>query len=189
MDSSEPDTSSPDHFVNDPLAVDGLPRLDDHAFEPIDPSYVRMRSTLAGAVAVIVAATTVALVAASTSVWVALVGTVVLALVILVGVLHRVEVAHMGFLVRTHDLSFRRGVITRSVATVPFARVQHVSIARGPIDRQYGLASLQLRTAGGQLAIPGLAVDVADRLKQLVADRAGELADAESSDDTELDVD
>ncbi len=90
------------------------------------------------------------------------------------------EADHMAYLVREHDLSLRSGVIGRSVATAPFARVQHVSIERGPLDRRFGLAALRLRTAGGHISVPGLRSDIAERLKELVADRAGELADAET---------
>jgi hypothetical protein len=76
-------------------------------------------------------------------------------------------------------VSFRSGVISRTVATAPFARVQHVAIHRGPLDRRFGLATLQMRTAGGSISIPGLRAELAETLKQLVADRASELAEAE----------
>lgn len=170
-------------FANPAIDVSDLPRLDDHPFEPLDPAYARLRTMFALGFAGAVALVTVAS-ALTTSSWVAVfVGAAALALVAAVGTAHRIEVAHIGYVVREHDLSFRRGVIGRSVATIPFARVQHVSITRGPVERRYGLASLQLRTAGGEVSIPGLHTDVADRLKQLVADRAGVLADAEIDTD------
>ncbi len=86
----------------------------------------------------------------------------------------------MGYLDREHDLSFRSGVISRSVATAPFARVQHVSIGRGPLERRFGLSTLQLRTAGGHIAVPGLPHAIVERLKELVAGRAAALAEAET---------
>lgn len=183
MDSTEPADSGRTGFTNDVVGAMELPRVDEHDFEPLDPAYARLRTMFALGFAGAVALVTVAS-AWATSSWVAVfVGAGVLALVAAVGIAHRIEVAHMGYLVREHDLSFRRGVIGRSVATVPFARVQHVSITRGPVERRYGLASLQLRTAGGEVSIPGLNTDFADRLKQLVADRAGALADAEIDTD------
>lgn len=182
MDGTERASSGPIGFTNDPVDAEGLPRLDEHEFEPLDPAYVRLRSILALGVGAVALVATLA-VAVSTRSWAApVVGAAVIGLVAIVGVLQRVEAAHMGFLVREHDLSMRSGVVSRSVATVPFARVQHVSIGRGPADRRFGLATLQLRTAGGQIAIPGLGHERAERLKQLVADRAGALADAEVDD-------
>jgi membrane protein YdbS with pleckstrin-like domain len=105
-----------------------------------------------------------------------------LALVALNAWLRRIEVAHIGFVLREHDLTLHRGVIGRSTATVPFARVQHVSIERGPLDRRYDLAALQLRTAGGSITIPGLRNETAAAMKQLVAERATLLAENEVDD-------
>lgn len=173
----------PDGFTNEPIDVAGLPTLADHTAVPLDPAYQRLR-TLTALAAATVAAIGVILLAVTSRSWsVAAVGAGVVLLILVVGVLHHIEVVHMGYLVREHDVTFWSGVIGRSVATAPFARVQHVSIGRGPLERWAGLATLQLRTAGGQVAIPGLSLDVAERLKQLVADRAAELAEAEIDGD------
>jgi membrane protein YdbS with pleckstrin-like domain len=56
-------------------------------------------------------------------------------------------------------LHFRRGRLWRKEILVPRSRVQHLDIERGPIERQYGLASLVVHTAGTRhhaLRIPGL---------------------------------
>jgi membrane protein YdbS with pleckstrin-like domain len=183
VSSSDAVSPAPLQPENDPLDVDDLPRLRSDDFEPLDAAYVRMRTfgaLLAGALAVAVTA----VVTFATASWIALlIGAGVVLLIAVIGVVQRLEVAQMGYLVRTHDLSFRSGLLTRSVATVPFARLQHVAIGRGPLDRRFGLASLQLRTAGGHLAIAGLHHDVAERLKQLVTDRAAELAALEIDGD------
>ncbi len=172
-------------FVNEPIAADGLPQLHAQPFEPLDPAYARVRlSGAAIGLAVVVVVTVAGSILASSRIPLVL-GGILAVFVILIGIAHRVETDHMGYLVREHDVSFCSGVIGRSVATAPFARVQHVSIERGPIDRWFGLARLQLRTAGGHIAIPGLRHDVAERLKELVAVRAGTLADAEIEDGDE----
>lgn len=168
---------------NEPLAVGDLPRLDATDFVTLDPAYRRVRTTLAIAWGIIVAVATVVAWAATSSAIALIVGAVLLVLIGSIGAAQRVEFRYMGYLTRERDVSFRRGVVSRSVATVPFARVQHVSIERGPIDRRIGLAALQLRTAGGHLAIPGLADDTAERLKSFVGERATALADAEIDGD------
>ena len=40
----------------------------------------------------------------------------------------------------------------RRVTTVPFNRVQHAAVNTGPLDRYFGLARLEVYTAGGQTA-------------------------------------
>lgn len=179
MDSAGADVGA---FTNEPVTADDLPRLDEVAFDPLAPAYLRLRAiTAAGvaAVSILIAVGVIALAPSPLTVLVVGLGL----LVIGAGcVLHRVEADRMGYVVREHDLSFRSGVVSRSTSTVPFARVQHVSIGRGPLDRRFGVASLQVRTAGGSIGIPGLPAETAERLKLLVTERAAELADAEIDD-------
>ena len=64
----------------------------------------------------------------------------------------------------------------RSVTAVPYNRIQHVETSSTPFDRKYGLASLQIFTAGGtggDLKIGGLAKDVAEKLRLYILDKAG----------------
>ncbi|MEO6651111.1 MAG: PH domain-containing protein [Ilumatobacteraceae bacterium] len=169
-------------FSNEPIHADGLPRVHEQRFELLDPAYARVRLVAAvGAAAAVTATMAVTSIMWSSPVPL-VIGSIVLLLVLAIGTAQRIETNHMAYLVREHDVSFRSGVIGRTVATVPFARVQHVSIDRGPIDRRFGLAALQLSTAGGRIAVPGLRTEVADQLKELVAGRAAELADAETDD-------
>ena len=98
-----------------------------------------------------------------------------LLLVVASAVRARLEIRHLGWQVRDHDLSVRRGVFVRTVDTLPFARVQHARIERGPLQRAFGLATVHVNSAGPDLRIPGLAVADADALKALVIARAGAL--------------
>ena len=185
MMSTETATDDGRVFSNEPIDVAGLPRLSEETFQPLDPRFLRIRWAADGIVAllVIVAAVVVTVALPESSPvpgWVPpLVGVALLALVGLTAWLQMVEVAHLGYLVREKDFSFRKGVISRSVTTVPFARIQHVSIDRGPLARRFGLATLQMRTAGDGLTVPGIGHEAAQQLKALVVDRAGVAADEE----------
>lgn len=93
-----------------------------------------------------------------------------------------VSVPKKGYALRDKDLVYRSGVLWRSVTAVPFNRVQHVETASTPLDRRFGLASLQLYTAGtsgGDLAIHGLPGDAAERMRVFVLRKA---ADAVEND-------
>lgn len=182
METSDTVDGEPTPFRNAPIDASGLPQLESIAFEPLDPAYARVRLVSAAVAAALVVVGAVALAAMLSRSFPLVIGGLAIVFIAAVAFAQRLETNHMGYLVREHDLSFCSGVIGRSVATAPYARVQHVSIDRGPIDRRFGLAALQLRTAGGHIAIPGLRHDVAERLKQLVTDRAGALADAEVDD-------
>lgn len=74
-----------------------------------------------------------------------------------------------GWALREHDLIYRSGLIWRRTAILPFARIQHVETASGPLERAFGLMRVKCYTAGGMaadLSVEGLERDSARRVRQ-----------------------
>lgn len=74
-------------------------------------------------------------------------------------------------------LRVRHGRFWRTEVLVPRARVQHLDIERGPIERHYGLATLVVHTAGTRLSAvrqPGFDEDSANRLRDALVPRQRE---------------
>ena len=97
-----------------------------------------------------------------------------------------IEVPKRGFALRDQDIVYKHGVLWRSVKAVPFNRVQHAATGSGPLDRRFGLATLTVFTAGGSggdLRVPGLNRDLAERLRGHIVDRVGH--HSEDGDDAE----
>ena len=65
------------------------------------------------------------------------------------------------------DLMVKKGRMFRSVTVVPYGRMQFVDVKAGPIDRAFGIATLQLHTAAPatDAAISGIPVEEAARLR------------------------
>ncbi|MGW6749470.1 PH domain-containing protein [Streptomyces sp. NPDC055006] len=80
---------------------------------------------------------------------------------------------------RADDLLISRGVLWREETIVPYGRMQLVEVTSGPLERKFGLASLQLHTAAAatDATIPGLTPAEAERLR----DRLTELGEARSA--------
>ncbi|MFB6618433.1 PH domain-containing protein [Streptomyces sp. NPDC085524] len=80
---------------------------------------------------------------------------------------------------RADDLLISRGVLWREETVVPYGRMQLVEVTSGPLERRFGLASVQLHTAAAatDAKIPGLAPAEAERLR----DRLTELGEARSA--------
>ena len=75
------------------------------------------------------------------------------------------------------ELRIASGLLVRSDAVVPFGRVQHIDIVRGPLQRHYGLGSLVLHTAGTRSAailLPGLEQSEAERMRDHVRSKIRE---------------
>ena len=78
-----------------------------------------------------------------------------------------------GYHLDRRVLLIKKGVWFRSIKLLPLPRLQHVDVKRGPLQRQFGLATLVMHTAGTHAAsieVPGLDAEEALRLRdQLVA--------------------
>ncbi len=175
-----------DPFSNEPIPTDHLPRLTDDAFVPVDPRYLRVSLTgIALTAAVVAVGTVVIAIQTDQKLLPLLIGFGVLLLLVLVAVVRVLEVRRLAYQLREHDLSLRSGVVTHRVESLPFSRIQHVNVHRGPIERSLGLATLQVSTAGPDISIPGLARADAERIKLLVTERA-DVVDDEAVGDPSL---
>jgi len=83
-----------------------------------------------------------------------------------------------GYAERDQDLVVRHGLLIRRLSIVPYARMQFVDVTAGPLERAFGLATVQLHTAAAasDARVPGLppgeAARLRDRLTALGEDRA-----------------
>ena len=82
-----------------------------------------------------------------------------------------VRYRHIRYCLDATGFTIRRGVFWRSVTSIPKSRIQHTDIVRGPLQRQYDLATLVIHTAGTQdasVSLSGLhqrtAIDIRDVL-------------------------
>jgi membrane protein YdbS with pleckstrin-like domain len=80
---------------------------------------------------------------------------------------------------RADDLLISKGVLWHHETIVPYGRMQLVEVTSGPVERHFGLASVQLHTAAAatDATIPGLVPAEAERLR----DRLTELGEARSA--------
>jgi membrane protein YdbS with pleckstrin-like domain len=88
----------------------------------------------------------------------------------------RISVPRRGYVVRDKDIVFRSGVIWQSVTAIPYNRIQHVETSNTPLDRKFGVATLQLFTAGGSggdLKVDGLGAEVAEQLRIYILGKVG----------------
>ncbi|TGG95018.1 PH domain-containing protein [Natronospirillum operosum] len=93
---------------------------------------------------------------------------------------------YTGYVVREQDLHLRTGALWRRTTSVTYSRIQHLEVSQGPLERWLGIARLLVYTAGGSshdLAIPGLARDRADQLRQHLLHHLDQRQAAPTEDD------
>jgi membrane protein YdbS with pleckstrin-like domain len=76
-----------------------------------------------------------------------------------------------GYAERADDLLVRHGLLFRRLSIVPYGRMQFVDVKAGPVERLFGLATVQLHTAAAasDARIPGLVPAEAARLRDRLA--------------------
>jgi membrane protein YdbS with pleckstrin-like domain len=76
-----------------------------------------------------------------------------------------------GYAEREEELMVRHGVMVRRLSIVPYGRMQFVDVSAGPVERAFGLATVQLHTAAAasDAGIPGLEPAAANRLRDRLA--------------------
>jgi uncharacterized protein len=80
-----------------------------------------------------------------------------------------IEFRQWRFEIREDEVDLLHGVITRTRQIVPMSRIQHVDTRRGPLQRRYGLSSVQFFTAAGAMEIPQLSVERAAEVRDQIA--------------------
>ncbi len=81
------------------------------------------------------------------------------------------SVRSWGYAERRDDLLVRHGLAVRRLSIVPYARMQFVDVSAGPLERAFGLATVELHTAAAasDARIPGLLGPEAARLRDRLA--------------------
>ena len=160
-------------FENEQVDLSQLPSADNIEYQGIEKGY-RTIQTIVSLIftGVIITGLSIIFWFSPAPTWIA---AIVLSCWILIGVLQLVFIfkgfKYRGFAIRARDLTYKKGWIFKKRVTVPFKRIQHVDIKQGPIDRKFGLAKLNVYTAGGNasdLAIPGIKIEDAHQYKSFI---------------------
>ena len=80
----------------------------------------------------------------------------------------------IGYMLRTDDIVFRKGILWQRMIAVPYGRMQLVDITQGPLDRAFGVSQLKMVTAAATtgVQIPGLTAAAAETLRDTLIEVA-----------------
>ncbi len=147
-------------------------------FEKVSPKLAQVRLLVIGVIlAIALIAGVILAVVISPFIWIGVALVVLIAAYILWLVPRQVR--NIGFAVTENEFLVRRGALIRRLSVVPYGRIQFAEVHEGPLDRQFGIASVQLHTAsaGTDAQIDGLTAVQANELRaQLAARSTGQLS-------------
>lgn len=97
--------------------------------------------------------------------------------------IYRLSFKKRGFALREKDIIYKHGVIAETTTIIPINRIQHVALDEGITSRSYGLATLQIYTAGGatgHVHIAGIEVEKAKIIKEVLVKKLDLIVDKEA---------
>jgi membrane protein YdbS with pleckstrin-like domain len=161
-------------FSNEPVDLHSLPRAEAISLRPIEPSYWKVLQwgwMITWGIILLAAAVVMFLTSpAEILIWI-----VIPATLLLFGGLSywliRKSFNQKAYALRDKDIIYRSGWLIQRIAVCPFNRIQHCSINSGPFERQLGLASLSIYTAGTEgadMKIPGVKDETAHELRDFI---------------------
>ena len=95
-------------------------------------------------------------------------------IVLLTFLLYKASFKKRGYALREKDVVYKSGIIAETTTIIPLNRIQHVALDEGLFSRIYGLATLEIHTAGGStghMKIAGIPVEKAKMIKEALVKR------------------
>ena len=162
-----------EQFTNNVIDLNQLPRFETVEFQKLHPFYWKVVSINISILALSLAAAIgiIYLFVEELRNKVPYFGVALVALIFLIFLFSRIAFRKKGFAFREHDVLFRNGIIATNTIIIPYNRVQHVALHEGWLSRYFGLATLEIFTAGGSssdIKIPGIQKTQAENIKQLL---------------------
>lgn len=165
-------------MINRQIWPNDVQPVEDLEFQPVEPIYTRVLTARIILSYIIFMGLAFIILAFEESYrWWILLGVetiLVIALVINLVLVHKIY-DFKGYALRDKDISYRSGIFFTSVKTVPFSKIQQVSVRTNPIARMFGLSYLDIvngsQSSVNQITIPGLTSDDAERIKALLINK------------------
>lgn len=164
-----------ENFTNETLDTLQLPRYEEVQFSPLHPNYrnVILGNSFFGILIIVVVLIAIAIFEPNkipVEAWIYIATGVILFSGLLV-FFSLLSYKKKAFAFRNHDVIYRSGIIATTTMVIPYNRIQHVALHEGLLSRYFGLAKVEIFTAGGNasdLEIPGIAKAQAEDIKQLL---------------------
>ncbi len=164
-----------ENFTNETIDTTNLPKYEEVIFTSLHPNYkkvVLLNVSLLGIIAIIGFCVFAFYYQEElTQSNLLFLGIVVLLVIVLVFFFSLLSYRKKGFAFRNHDVLYQSGIIATSTMVIPYNRIQHVALHEGLISRWFGLAKIEIFTAGGNssdIEIPGIERAQAEDIKQLL---------------------
>ncbi len=149
-------------------------RIDDLSYESVSPKYRSVQTTSAAIAYALLSACALFLLLTD-NLWLCIIAETVIVVSFFINLLVlRKAYQFKGYALREHDITYRSGVIFPKITTVPFTKIQQVSISQNPISKYFGLCAIDVVNGAqslSSLVIQGLTKEKAEKIKNVITQR------------------
>ena len=162
-----------ENFTNEVIDTAALPRFEEVQLTPLHPEYwkIIVANLCITFFCIGIAASAAIFFIEELQPYIVPVSVVYAIVLLITFILYHISFKNRGFAFRTHDVIYRSGAIGITTTIIPYNRVQHAALHEGWLARYFGLASVEIFTAGGansEMKIPGIQKEQAENIKQLL---------------------
>lgn len=165
-------------MTNSQISLQGIDPVESLTFSPLERRYLKVLTIKTIIAYVFFMALTPLILLADTLPWripamAAAIAVLAVAMAANLSVLPR-AFTRKGYAIREHDITYRSGLFFPRVTTIPFGKVQQVSIRQNIFTRPLGLYAVDIVNGAQTLdgvVIPGLGQEEAEAIKSLVTEK------------------
>lgn len=162
-------------MVNRQIWPDDIQPVENLAFTPLEKTYVKVLTARIAIIYIILMACAllIPVFVESDGYWILLGVECVLAIAMSVNLTLSRKIHDIrGYALRDKDITYRTGLFFTKVTTIPFSKIQQVTVRMNPLSRIFSLYYLDIlngsQAALNQISIPGLTLEQAERMKSLL---------------------
>ncbi len=164
--------------TNKQLYFDNIDKIENLSYSKIENKYLRVLqiNTILAYIFLMSTALLLSLIEEPKLKGIALIGAESILFISFIFNIFLLRSAHIfkGYAIREHDITYRSGIIFTTFVTIPFCKIQQVSIRQNPITRIFGLYSIDIVNGAQGLnrtTIPGLTEERANEIKAIITER------------------
>ncbi len=158
-------------MTNTQLILEDITPIEDLHYDGVNPRYRSVQIILTALLYVLFAALALLLMFLDDILWFILAeGVIVVAMAVNLVIVSKAW-TFKGYSLRENDITYRSGVVFPTITTIPFSKMQQVSVKQNPISKIFNLYSVEVVNGAQTIAslnIPGLTNERANQIKSIV---------------------
>lgn len=156
------------------IEIESTAPVDELRYEPVSPKYRSVQIIGAAIAYSMIAAIALLLLFVAEPGWCVAAECLIAVLCIFNLLILRKAYLFKGYALREHDITYRSGIIFPKTTTIPFSKIQQVSISQNPVSKFFDMYAIDIVNGAqglSSVSVNGLSKEKAEGLKNIITRR------------------